>query len=604
MFSKGGKMERKKIIIVAALAIGIVAWRMGAMEGEHGQMIALVTNDGKKTSITKDRAMLFGTVKDLMEDLPDETEIPVRIQTQAALQAVVDDIPWVLRVLGEKRADETEQQAVERMVKPRLAVPFNQAALEQLIAKVNVAVYLYQPALLERYTKEIADMLMSNESIRRLVRNDAPILQYIPSEIVQGLSKYINNRADEQYEIRYNEDVRSVAISADGNKVVTGSHDTAKIVAWDGNAWVEQYTIRHTGIWGQYRYVQSVAISADGNKVVTGSWDNTAKLVAWDGTAWVEQDTIQLYGIVRSVAISADGNKVVTGYADMAKIFAWDGTAWVEQYTIQHDGWVVSVAVSVDGTRVVTGSWDNTAKIVTWNGNAWVEQDTIRHNGEVTSVAISADGTRVVTGSMDKTAKIVAWNGTAWVEQYTIAHNGTVRPVAISANGNKVVTGSKDKTAKIVAWNGTAWIEQYTIAHNGPVWSVAISADGTRVVTGSEYNTKIVAWNGTAWVEQYEFAHITGVDLVGISANGNKVVTGSSKDKTAKIYLCLPASLPGLSDFETCLFELLLVLARAKKQKISKSGWVNNILNMIEWQKLRREDQAELKKLIRETVQQ
>src|SRR5579872_2809406 len=110
-------MERKKIIIVAALAVGIVAWRMGAMQGEQGQMIALVTNDGKKTSIAKDRAMLFGTVKDLMEDLPDETEIPVKIETQAALQAVINDLEWVMQVRSQQRPNETEQQAVERIVK-------------------------------------------------------------------------------------------------------------------------------------------------------------------------------------------------------------------------------------------------------------------------------------------------------------------------------------------------------------------------------------------------------------------------------------------------------------------------------------------------------
>ena len=39
--------------------------------------------------------------------------------------------------------------------------------------------------------------------------------------------------------------------------------------------------------------VVSVAISADGNRVVTGSWDNTAKIVAWNGNAWVEQYTIR-----------------------------------------------------------------------------------------------------------------------------------------------------------------------------------------------------------------------------------------------------------------------------------------------------------------------
>jgi hypothetical protein len=409
MFSKGGKMERKKIIIVAALAIGIVAWRMGAMQ--QGQEITLVTDDGKVT-LPEHRAILFTTIKDVIEDT-NATEIPIPKRGVKAVdvQAVVNDLAWVLRVLDEKHADETEQQVIERIVKAMpMVVPFSQAALEQLIAKVNTVIFLNQPALLERYTKEIADMLVSDDLMRRLVRNDAPIIQYIPSEIVQGLSKYIfKELCIKQDTISHNDKVWSVAVSADGTRVVTGSWDnTAKIVVWNGNAWVKQYTIRHNGP------VDSVAISADGTRVVTGFKDNTAKIVAWNGNAWVEQYTISHNDRVWSVAISADGTRVVTGSIDnTAKIVAWNGTAWVEQYTIQHDRWVVSVAVSADGTRVVTGSWDHKAKIVVWNGTAWVEQYTIRHNDSVSSVAVSADGTRVVTGSIDDTAKIVVWNGNA-----------------------------------------------------------------------------------------------------------------------------------------------------------------------------------------------
>ncbi len=130
-------------------------------------------------------------------------------------------------------------------------------------------------------------------------------------------------------------------------------------MAWNGNAWIEQHTIRHTGV------VRSVAISADGNRVVTGSQDGTAKIVAWNGNAWIEQHTIQCNSWVWSVAISADGNKVVTGGHDnTAKIVAWNGNAWIEQYTFQCNRWVASVAISADGNRVVTGGHDNTARIV------------------------------------------------------------------------------------------------------------------------------------------------------------------------------------------------------------------------------------------------
>jgi len=60
-------MERNKIIAVAALAVGIVALRTGAMQQE--QLITLVTGDGKETLIEKKRALLFGTVRDFLADI-------------------------------------------------------------------------------------------------------------------------------------------------------------------------------------------------------------------------------------------------------------------------------------------------------------------------------------------------------------------------------------------------------------------------------------------------------------------------------------------------------------------------------------------------------
>ncbi len=641
-------MERNKIIAVAVLAIGIVAWRMGAMEQESGKkrdagemskniggarstkrqrlqgaheedipvgMIRVILSYDKVLDVPINQARLFDYFNAMLSsEFREEHVRAVNLPeiSSGLFQELLKDLDWVEGVRAQQQANETEQQAARRrIVQTMPAVAFDRDALEVLIAQLQAADYLQQASLIELYAHQIADMIISAESMRLLSQSDKEYSDFIialitalPSHLALHILKSMPRAGIwlEQYTIAHDDGlVDSVAISADGNRVVTGSQDsTAKIVAWNGNAWIEDHTIRHADI------VTSVAISADGNRVVTGSDDNTAKIVAWNGNAWVEQDTIRHAGMVHSVAISADGNRVVTGSQDnTAKIVAWNGNAWIEQYTIPHNHSVESVSISADGNRVVTGSQDYKAKIVVWNGNAWIEQHTIRHNGVVRSVAISADGNKVVTGSGDDRAKIVAWNGNAWIEQHTIRHTIGVNSVAISADGNRVVTGSDDNTAKIVAWNGNAWIEQHTIRDTIGVRSVAISAEGNRVVTGSWDGTaRIVVWNGNAWVEQHTIPHNDSVVSVAISADGNRVVTGSWDD-TAKIVGVgfLPTSLPGISDFNALLFEHLLLWARDKKQKISKMDWINNILNMIQWQKLRREDQAELQKLIRETMQ-
>ncbi len=614
-------MERNKIIAVAALAIGIIAWRMGAMQQEvvPAGMIRVTFGDGSALNVPINQARLFDYFNAMLSSEFSEQQaraVNVPEISSDSFQGLLKDLGWVEQVRAQQRANETEQQAARRIVQTMPLVALDRDRLRLLIAQLQAADFLQQPSLVELYALQISDMIISDASMRLLSQGDQEYGQFIrvlTTDLLPHLRRHIAKNMPkvaiwvEQYTVQHNSSVYSVAISADGNRVVTGFADgTAKIIAWNGNAWVEQYTIRHT------RVVNSVAISADGNRVVTGSWDDTAKIVAWNGNAWVEQYTIRHNSAVNSVAISADGNRVVAGFDDKtAKIVAWNGVAWVEQYTIRHNDSVVSVAISADGNKVVTGSRDNTAKIIAWNGdaNAWVEQYTIRHDDSVNSVAISADGNRVVTGSNDNTAKIVVWNGNAWVEQYTIRHTRAVNSVAISADGNRVVAGSNDKTAKIVVWNGNAWIEQCTITHNSLFGlylsriSVAIAADGNRVVMGSDYEAEIVVLDGSACVEQYTIRHKHWVDSVAISADSNRVVTGS-RDNTVKIVGLLPMPLPGISDFDTCIFEHLLVWGQRRRQRISNAGWARDIESSITWREVAPAARERLQTLIRETMQQ
>ena len=106
----------------------------------------------------------------------------------------------------------------------------------------------------------------------------------------------------------HTEDVRSVAVSADGTRVVTGSDDkTARV--WDARTGQTLAELK-----GHADAVFSVAVSADGSRVVTGSSDKTARV--WD--ARTGHTLVELKGhtgSVESVAVSrgrlASGNRVV-----------------------------------------------------------------------------------------------------------------------------------------------------------------------------------------------------------------------------------------------------------------------------------------------------
>ena len=105
--------------------------------------------------------------------------------------------------------------------------------------------------------------------------------------------------------------------------------------------------------------VRSVALSADGDRIVSGSSDGTVRL--WDASSG--ECVRELRGHtdwVRSVALSAEGGRVVSG-SDDGTIRVWDASSGecVRELRVHEDG-VRSVALSADGGRLVSGSSDGT----------------------------------------------------------------------------------------------------------------------------------------------------------------------------------------------------------------------------------------------------
>jgi len=153
-----------------------------------------------------------------------------------------------------------------------------------------------------------------------------------------------------------------------GNDLVQVARDTLDEIAPENRCIGWQYLKRQFEVgllftfYGHTSKVNSVALSADGNQLVTGSWDNTARL--WDvrtGQSLVEFEGHS--GIVYSVALSADGRRLVTGSSDRtARLWgARTGQSLVEFKG--HTAEVYSVALSADGSRLATGSEDKTARL-------------------------------------------------------------------------------------------------------------------------------------------------------------------------------------------------------------------------------------------------
>src|SRR5579883_1901389 len=197
---------------------------------------------------------------------------------------------------------------------------------------------------------------------------------------------------------------------------------------------------------GHQSTVYSVALSADGTTLVSGSSDRTIKVWGLASGRELRSLTGHQDG-VNSVALSADGTTLVSGSSDRT-IKVWDLASGRELRSLTgHQDGVNSVALSADGTTLVSGSSDRTIKV--WDLASGRELRSLTgHQDGVNSVALSADGTTLVSGSTDCTIKV--WDLSSGRELRTLTgHRGSVACVALSGDGKTLVSGSEDPTCNV-----------------------------------------------------------------------------------------------------------------------------------------------------------
>jgi WD40 repeat protein/Flp pilus assembly protein TadD len=360
--------------------------------------------------------------------------------------------------------------------------------------------------------------------------------------------------------------VWSVAISADGTRIVSGSAD-GTLRLWDSGTGQELLVLR-----GHRAAVRSVAFTPDGRRIVSGSEDGTVKvwhsgtgkeLCTCNGSSGAvhcvavspvgdrlvsisRNGTIKVWDIVgrplltlqgdmatrNNLAISPDGTRIASGNWN-GSVKVWDaGTGRLLSVFRGHAGPVSTVAFSPDGRRIVSGSWDRTVKVR--DSGTGKELFTLQgHTKEVNSVAISADGSRIVGGSHDATVRV--WDSRTGRELLTHkGHTRDVLSVAISGDGNRIVSGSDDATVKV--WDGSTAQEVLVVrGHTLPVLGVAVSSDGARIVSGSGDQTVKVWDSFTGGLKLTLQGHSDAVSSVAISSDGARIVSGSA-DRTVKVW--------------------------------------------------------------------
>ena len=209
----------------------------------------------------------------------------------------------------------------------------------------------------------------------------------------------------------HNAAVTSLAVSQDGNILVSGSRDKSALV-WDLPKTNENWAVEQTRLLGHNHFVSGVSLSQDASYLLSSSWDKTLRL--WQlANRTCKTKFLDHEKDVLAVQFSSDNRRIIScGRDNTVRIWNILGKC---VYTLgKFDSWVTSVACAplADENQpfvFAAGFWDGSVK-------AWkVENDckelyTIQqaHEGRCHSLSFTPDGQWLITGGSDR--KVVMWS--------------------------------------------------------------------------------------------------------------------------------------------------------------------------------------------------
>jgi cytochrome c len=217
--------------------------------------------------------------------------------------------------------------------------------------------------------------------------------------------------------------------------------------------------------------VRAIAISSDGNSVLSGSFDTAA--IRWSLKTESAEQVLRFHSdAVNAVAFLKDGRMVTAG-AD-AKVAIWTpGRQQPDQIFEGHGAPIASLAVSPEDARLASASWDHTVRI--WSLGDGAQQVLEGHVQNVNGVAFSPDGRSLVSVGYDRELRIWPLEGGT---PNVITLGSPLNAVAVAPDG-EIVTGGADGKLRFLMSEGQESGEVQ--AGQTPIVALAISPDGTSV---------------------------------------------------------------------------------------------------------------------------
>ncbi|WGD49439.1 c-type cytochrome [Bradyrhizobium sp. CB1650] len=217
--------------------------------------------------------------------------------------------------------------------------------------------------------------------------------------------------------------------------------------------------------------VRALAVSPDGESLLSGSFDTAA--IRWSLKSDTANEVLRYHvDAVNVVAFLRDGRMITAG-AD-ARIAVWTaGRQHPDQLLEGHTGPVAALDVSPDGSKLASASWDHSVRL--WSLTDGSSRAFEGHAQNVNGVAFAPDGKSLVSVGYDLTLRI--WRLPEGQSE-TVALPAPPNAVAVAPDGEIVVAGADGKLRMLTADGGPSG---EVAAGSASIIALALSDDGALI---------------------------------------------------------------------------------------------------------------------------